>query len=248
VSSGRTEALLPGFSLGAGGIHQFYDVSPDGRHVVLHALDREGRQRLWVAPVNRRSPPTPIPNVEGDSPLFSPTGEIYFRGRDGSYGYAYRVRQDGSGLTKVIEYPIIATNGISQDGKWLIAYARYTRPGQEPEGATMAFPIDGGPGIRIFGPSSLTPLNWSRDGRFLFLSTGSTSYGGLAGKTYIVPLPAGKMWPELPLHVFDKDADIEKLPGVRTIDASDARPGASAEAYAFSRERIQRNLYRIPLP
>jgi hypothetical protein len=28
----------------------------------------------------------------------------------------------------------------------------------------------------------------------------------------------------------------------------DASPGLSADVYAFSRERIQRNLYRIPLP
>jgi Tol biopolymer transport system component len=247
VSSGRTQALLPGFLLGSGG-HQIYDVSPDGRQVVVYALDREGKERLWLAPVNRRSPPTPIPNVEGDSPLFAPSGEIYFRAREGSYGYAFRVRPDGSGLTKAIEYPVITTNGISHDGKWLVVYARYTRPSQEPEGATMAFPLAGGPGIRVFGPGSLTPLKWSRDGRALFMSTASQSYGGTVGKTYVVPLAAGAMWPELPQHGFAADSDITKLPGVRTIDETDATPGPSGDVYAFSRERIQRNLYRIPLP
>jgi serine/threonine protein kinase len=248
VASGHTEALLPGFPLGAGGIHQLYDVSPDGRQVVVHALDGEGKQRLWLAPINRRSPPKPIPNIEGDSPLFAPTGEIYFRGREGSYGYAYRVRQDGSELTKVFEYPVITTNGMSHDGKWLIAYARYTRPGQEPEGATMAFPLEGGPGIRVLGPSSLTPLKWSRDGRLLFLCTESSSYSGVTGKTYVFSLAAGRTWPELPPHGFAEDSEIAKLPGVRTIDAPDATPGPSGDVYAFSRERIQRNLYRIPLP
>jgi serine/threonine protein kinase len=248
VSTGRTEALLPGIPLGAGGIHQVYDLSRDGRQLVFHARDQDGKQRLWLAPVNRRSPPRFIPNVEGDSPLFAPSGEIYFRRPEGSYGYAYRVRPDGSGLTRVNEYPVISTNGMSQDGKWLVVYARYTRPGLEPEGATMAFPIDGGPGFRIFGPSSLTPLNWSHDGRLLFWSTSATSYGGGAGKTYVVPLPAGRMWPEIPPHGFAVAADIEKLPGVRVIDAPDATPGLSGEVYAFSRERIQRNLYSIPLP
>jgi Tol biopolymer transport system component len=248
VSSGRSEALLPGFSLGAGGVSQLYNISPDGRQVVVYAPDREGKSRIWLAPVNRRSPPQFIPNVEGDSPLFAPTGEIYFRAREGSYGYAYRVRPDGSGLTKVVDYPVIATNGISQDGKWLIVYARYTRPGQEPEGATMAFPLEGGPGIRIFGPSSTMPLTWSRDGRLLFIANVTTSYGGVSGNTYVVPLAAGKMWPELPQHGFAQNEDIAKLPGVRTIDAPDAKPGPSEDVYAFSRERIQRNLYRIPLP
>jgi Tol biopolymer transport system component len=247
LSTGRTEALLPGFPLGAGGITRLYDVSPDGRHVVVHAPDRDGRPRLWLAPVNRRTAPQFIPNIEGDSPVFAPSGEIYFRRPEGSYGYAYRVRPDGGGLTRVNEYPVISTGGISRDGKWLIVYARYTRPGREPEGATMAFPLDGGPGIRLFGPSSLSPLHWSHDGRLLFWSAASSSYGG-AGKTYVAPLPAGKMWPDLPPHGIDAEADIEKLPGVLTIDAPDATPGPAADTYAFSRERIQRNLYSIPLP
>ena len=68
----------------------------------------------------------------------------------------------------------------------------------------------------------------------------------MEGKTYVVPLEAGKTWPELPQHGFD--SDIGKLPNVHTLDVSDAVPGPSAEVYAFSRERIQRNLYRIPLP
>jgi eukaryotic-like serine/threonine-protein kinase len=248
VASGRTQAVLPGFRLGAGGVHQLYDISPDGRQVIVHSVDDAGKERLWLAPVNRRSPPTQIPNVEGDSPVFAPTGEIYFRGREGSYGYAYRVRPDGSGLTKAFDYPVITTNGISQDGNWLVVYARYTRPGQEPEGATMAFPLAGGPGIRIIGPSSLIPLKWSRDGRWLFVSTATSSYGGMDGKTYVIPLAAGKMWPELPQHGFAVDSDIGKIPNVRTLDVADAVPGPSAEVYAFSRERIQRNLYRIPLP
>ena len=248
VSSGRTQAVLPGFRLGAGGVHQLYDVSPDGRQVVVHAVDDAGKERLWLAPINHRSPPAPIPNVEGDSPVFAPTGEIYFRGREGSYGYAYRVRPDGSGLTKAFDYPVIATNGISLDGKWLVVYARYARPGQEPEGATMAFPLAGGPGIRVFGPGSLTPLKWSRDGRWLFLSIESSFYSGMAGKTYIVPLAAGRMWPELPPHGFAVDSDVSKLPNVRTLDVPDAVPGPSDEVYAYPRERTQRNLYRIPLP
>jgi hypothetical protein len=186
--------------------------------------------------------------VEGDGPVFAPNGEVYFRGREGSYGYAYRVQQDGSGLAKAIEYPVIATESISPDGKWLVVYARYTPPGAEPVGATMAFPLAGGPGIRIFGPSGQTPVKWSRDGRLLFLSTSSTSYGGMVGRTYVVPLPPGKSWPELPPHGYAVESEIAKLPRVRTIDAPDATPGPSADVFAFSRERIQRNLYRIPLP
>jgi hypothetical protein len=120
---------------------------------------------------------------------------------------------------------VISTDGISQDGKWLIAYARYTRPGQEPEAATMAFPLTGRPGIRVFGPGGLVPLMWYPDLLLLFFSTESF-YGGVAGKTYVIPLAAGRLWPELPLHGFAEDVDIAKLPGVRTNRRArrDARP------------------------
>jgi hypothetical protein len=60
-----------------------------------------GKRGLWIAAVDRRSPPQPhLPNVEADGPLFGPSGDIFFRGREGSYGFTYRVREDGSGLRK----------------------------------------------------------------------------------------------------------------------------------------------------
>jgi serine/threonine protein kinase/Tol biopolymer transport system component len=248
VESGRTEPLLPGLQLGGGGISRLYDVSPDGREVVVHAFDAEGKSRLWLAPVNRRSAPRPIPNVEGDGPIFSPGGEIFFRAREGNYGYAYRVQPDGTGLRKMLDYPVIRTDHVSPDGKSLIVYGRYTRPGEEPVAATMALSLDGGAPVRLFDPSGPDPVKWTRDQHVLFMSIARNSYSGGTGQTYVVPLVAGAMWPALPPHGFAADTDIAKLPGARSIDAPDATPGPSADVYAFSRERVQRNLYRIPLP
>ena len=248
VATGRTEPVLPGFSLGNNGIARLYDLSPDGRQLVVHALDSAGKSRLWLVPVNRRTPPRPIPNVEGDGPLFSPAGGIYFRAREGGYGYAYRVQPDGSGLTKVIDYPVITTQAVSPDGKWLIVYARYTRPGEEPVAATMALPVGGGAGVRLFGPSGINPVKWSRDRRQLFVTISQGSYAGQIGQSFVVPLTAGAMLPDLAPDGYATDLDIAKVPGVRTIDEPDVAPGPSSDVYAFSRERVQRNLYRIPLP
>jgi hypothetical protein len=39
-----------------------------------------------------------------------------------------------------------------------------------------------------------------------------------------------------------------KLPGVRVIASTDVAPGRTADTYAFTRESVQRNLYRIPVP
>jgi hypothetical protein len=56
------------------------------------------------------------------------------------------------------------------------------------------------------------------------------------------------MWPDLPPHGYAADTDISKIPGTRSIDEPDVTPGPSADVYAFSRELVQRNLYRVPLP
>ena len=56
-----------------------FDIAPDGRQLVFFSPDREGKPRLWLAPLDRRSPPRQIPDVEGEGPLFGPNGEIFFR-------------------------------------------------------------------------------------------------------------------------------------------------------------------------
>jgi hypothetical protein len=52
------------------------------------------------------------------------------------------------------------------------------------------------------------------------------------------PLPSG----------FKSEAEIAKLPGLRIISSAGVTPGPSPEVYAFTRETVQRNLYRIPVP
>ena len=246
LGSGRTEALLPGFAI-LDNQAEPYDVSPDGRQVALQALDSQGTPRIWLAAVNRRSSPRPIPNVEGDGPVFAPDGDILFWAKEGTYGFAYRVKPDGTGLRKAIEHPVIHTRAVSPDGQWLVAYARYAAPEAEAVGAAMALPLGGGAGIRLFGPSA-SPAKWSFDGRALFMSLSSSSYSGQVGRTYVVSLPHGQAWPAIPSGGFRDGAEIAQLPGVRVVEAPDAVPGPTADVYAYSRGTAQRNLYRIPLP
>jgi len=211
--------------------------------LIPKALDREGKQRLWLAPIDRRSPPKQIPNVEGDGPLYGPGGEIFFRAREGAYGFAYRIREDGTGRRKAHEHPVISTSGVSPDGQWLVVYSR---PSKEKTGATLALPLGGGSPVRILGRSAQA-VRWSPDGKLLFLPLGNSSYSGKAGNTYVIPVPPHRALPEIPAEGFLSGAEIAKLPGVRIIDSPDVTPGPTNEVYAFSRETAQRNLYRIPL-
>jgi len=235
MNSGLNEILLPGFLLAVRLLTATYDISPDGRQVVMQAVDRDGKNRLWLAPLDRRSPPRQIPNVEGDGPLFAPGGEILFRGREGTYGFAYRVRADGTGLRKASEHPVIETEGISPDGKWLVVYAR---PNEEAAGGTLALPLDGGSPVQIYGTS--LHAKWSFDGGVLFLM--------MHNATYVLPLPPGRMLPVIPTGGFKSEQEIANLPRARVLDTADVAPGPTSDIYAFARETVQRNLYRIPVP
>jgi len=238
MDSGLTERLLPGFLIigGASTVEYGYDLSPDDREVVVQAADREGKSRLWLAPLDRRAPPRQISNVEGDRPLFISNDEILVRVREGTYGFAYRLHTDGTGLRKANGHPVIGSRGISPDGKWMIAYARFK---VQEAGGTVALPLDGGAPVPFYG-TGLYP-KWSPDGKFLFLAMED-------GNTYVLPLPPGRMLPTLPEGGFKSAAEIAALPGVRIIKSPSVVPGPGPEIYAFTRESVQRNLYRIPVP
>ena len=213
----------------------------DGREVVALVLDHGGKRGLWVAPLDRRSPPRQIPTVEGLFPVFGQGGEIFFRRIEGTSFFVYRVREDGSGLQRVTEQPGAWPMGISRDGQWLVAAG---------EGFSLtAFPLRGGSPVPILRANvvlSNPMLRWSPDGRLLVISLPTASLL-TGGRTYAIPLLPGRAFPQIPAGGFRSEAEIAKLPGARRIDAYDVAPGPRPEVYALGRETVQRNLYRIPL-
>ncbi len=244
LDTGHNEPLLPGVAI-SGPPGRAYEISPDGRHVVAAVKDREGKPRLWLAALDRQSPPRQIPNVEGDAPLFGKDGEIFFRTIEGAWANAYRVHEDGTGLRRLSEQAIVLPAGISQDGQWVVA--RSLMEGRE---AVVALPVGEGLPVRVIFAHGLSyHLAWSPDGRLIFVSapTGPTA-SHVVGKTYVVPLPPGEMFPPIPAGGFQSAADLAGLPGMRIIDTFDVSPGPTPEVYAFSRASVQRNLYRIPIP
>jgi hypothetical protein len=69
----------------------------------------------------------------------------------------------------------------------------------------------------------------------------------VSGRTYVVPVPRGQPLPKAPPGGFASVADIAALAGASLMDVEDPAPGPTPDIYAFSRESVQRNLYRIPL-
>jgi eukaryotic-like serine/threonine-protein kinase len=226
LDTGRSEPLFPGVTLS--GIPA-YGLSPDGSQLVLAVIDSARKPHLWLAPLDRRSPPKPIPNADGDEPLFGSKGDIFFRKVDGSSNFLYSIRPDGSGLHKAVNDPMLDAAGLSPGQQWVV----FSSPREMGLGYTVASPVAGGAPVRV--PDAF--CYWSADGKSVFLVDAN------AALTYAVPLPSGQAL------VRNLIADeISKLPGVRTIPSGDVAPGPTIDTYAFTKTTVQRNLYRIPIP
>ncbi len=238
LASDTNKPLLPSFAVTG------YNISRDGRRVVFSANDPDGKSRIWLAPTDRSGAPQQVPNIEGDMPFFGPPGELLVHSIEGSSTFAFRIREDGTGKQKLTDTEISQIQGVSPDGQFVIAWGRVT--GQH-NVTTKAFPISGGPPIPIL--DGICYVRWQWDQKFLYLSVSTGMNTALAsGHTYVIPLAPGKLLPKLPPGGFHSEAEIAALPGVRVMDVADVAPGSSPETYAFSRQTVQRNLYRIPLP
>ena len=239
LRSGRSEPLVRGFRA----IN--YDISRDGRQVVMEAPDSAGRSRLWLASLDRSAPLRQVPNVEGGHPHFGSQGEILFRYRerastaDGSLNFVYRVLPDGTGLEKAVQQPVNQFNfpsPISPDGRWVYAWGPL--PGDGPA-AGQVYSLDGKPPISLGATGQVT---WVAGGALLMAASATTP------QAFFVPLAPGQILPRIPAGGFHSDEEIARLPGVRRIEGRLVALGPTPDVYAFYRGTTQRNLYRIPVP
>jgi len=247
LTSGRREVLLPGIAIQANPLPA-YDISPVGRQIVATGIDNRGKPRLWVLDTDRSSPPRQIPGIEGDLPFFGAHGEIFFHFHASGLASAFvsRIGIDGTGLRKITDESITLLKGISPDRRWLLGL-RF----RGDESDVVAFPVDGGIPIPVLLPGAApgdSPVEWAHDGRLMFIGLQSSDGSVPNGHTYVVPLRSGQVFPPMPAGGFRSEEQIAKLPGARSIESVDVSPGPTPETYAFTRQTVQRNLYRIPLP
>jgi hypothetical protein len=142
----------------------------------------------------------------------------------------------------VSERVVADLNGVSPDGNWLVV--RAVGDGQ---GMVTAISLRDDRFLPIFEFQE-TRSSWTEDKILISFPASSGSSYALAGKTYVIPLAKGEAFPPIPPGGFRSEAEIAKLPGVTVIDAYDATAGPIPSVYASSRQSVQRNLYRIPLP
>jgi Tol biopolymer transport system component len=195
---------------------------------------------VWISELDRRFSPRHL--ASGDQPSVAPNGDIFFRKFEKDRSFLYRMHPDGSGQQRVMDSPVIDLESLSPDGKWLAVEVPVS--GHIFGWSVIAYPLAAGAPVTLCYHCH---LKWSPDGKSLYFWF--HAWGGAEmpnAKTYIIPLHAGS-----PVPVFrsplESEDQVRALPGVQALVPAGVNPGPGGR-FAFSRESVQRNLYRIPLP
>ncbi len=238
LSSGKMDRVVPGYSMQSNSIEQLnnYSLSQDGKEVAFAMTDQNGRSNLWIAPTNHRSSPRHISSeaVE-DSPLFLPDGDLVFRAVEGGSNYLYRMKADGTARRKISPDRILGISGVSPDGRWVVGAS--PSPDEEHPVAMRAFAVDGSAPQLLC--DVLCVIKWDSSGKFVYLN-----FPDLHEETYVLPVVPDVGLPRVPLAgIATKDylANAKTIPWV--VDSA-----LDPSIYAYTRENVRRNLYRIPLP
>ncbi len=247
LATGAEERLLPGF------VVSHYALSLDGKQVLFAPAEGEPGSGLWLANLDRRSPPRQITSAGEYRGFFGAPGEIVFQSNTEAR-HLFRMNEDGSGRQQISPDPILMILSVSHDGRWLIAS---TPVGHGEQTSLMKmYPVHGEtPPIVLcdicvagFGPARIgsPPMSWGWDGDFLYLSL--KYFGMHSRKTVAIPLKSSKPYYNLTNGKLRSEHDFAQIPGTRLIDELDVFPGPDPSFYAFSRKTAQTNLYRIELP
>ena len=224
LASGKTDSVLAGLSI------TDFDISSDEKEVAFTTTDSSGASQVWLAPLDRRTPPREIARG-GDYVSFGPDGELIFRSLAESNALV-RIRKDGTGRKRITTTAFLDKVGVSPDGEWVTA-----RPASA-GASTIAVSVRSG-AARTICVLRCYPT-WSPDGRFLYVGY------PLDKKTLAIPVPFGQLLPDLPAAGIDA-VSVVGLPGAWIIEQGAISPGPGQSTYVFTRTDLQRNLFLIPL-
>ena len=232
LTSGAIDRILEDFPI------VDFDVSSDGRVIAFTTITTSGEHQIWSAPLDRTSPPRQIV-ANADRAIFRTGRELLFRSLAEKRNYLERVVSDGSNRQRVTDRHIIELASVSPDGQWAIINGPLDAAGTRP--VTAAQPIDGGaPRVLCHGPCF---VRWSPGGQYLYIEPSALA----AGKTILLPLSPGQIWPELPKEPTSDGSEWEKLPGARTIPYGNVSLGPDPSVYVFRKYSELTNLFRVPL-
>jgi serine/threonine protein kinase/Tol biopolymer transport system component len=233
VASGQADAAFPGLNITR------FSLARDGRRITFTTADSDG-PHLWIAALDRQSPPRRLPATTPESPRFA--GDyIYYVGREltpqgAQNGVVRRIRLDGSGDERI----------------WTRGFFRVSI---SPSGRHLALTLNNPIRVEIadWQTGTVTPICagcsgwWSDDGAWFNLAQQAGS-GDQLGHC-LLPTRGNTEVPDVPPGGFASIADASRAKGARVINqGGDVGLSATPDRYAFVRETVHRNLFRIRLP
>ena len=234
LATGKSDTLMSGQSV------TVYEISRDEKEVAFTTTNADGLSQIWLAPLDRRTPPRLI--VEsGDQVSFGAPGELIFRSLAKGNALA-RIKTDGTGFERVPTVSVLDKRDVSPDGEWVIIQAPPT--GDRPVVEVLAVPMRGGVPRRVCDTCT---AGWSQDGKFFYVSGDVNTSTSSARRTFAIPVPAGQALPDLSVGGITDLKQAAALPGARRIEEGLISPGSDPSTYVFTRTNSQRNLFRIPL-
>jgi Tol biopolymer transport system component/DNA-binding winged helix-turn-helix (wHTH) protein len=235
LDSGKSEPVLRQLSM------VDYDLSSDGRELLFSTQPPGKSSQLWLAALDRSSPPKLIASTGEGWPRFGPNGQVLFQWSQEKANYLYRMKKDGSDRSRVVPYAVGNIEGTSPDGRWIVVG---TSSGVCGNGSLMALSTDGKAARCICQEPCMA--TWAPDGRFLYIGVEPRSRTS-PGKTVAIPVPHGEVLPRLPVSGIRTLNDAASLPGARLIEGWDISPGPDPSVFAFTKTTMHRNLFQIPL-
>lgn len=232
LASGKADRILPGTSV------IDYAISTD-ENEVAYTTQVGGESQIWLAFLDRHAPPRLVAR-NADEVFFGNREELFFRSLENQQNFLARIKTDGTGRAHVSEAPITSNFGASPGGEWVAA-------GGAASGDALA-------AVKAFSTTSSEvrtictygcPLAWSQDGKTLYLATDTSE--STAGTTLAIPLPPGKVLPDLPVSGISSRADRLNVQGIQVLNHGNLRPGPDPSTYVFTKHDFQGNLFRIPL-
>src|SRR5439155_13435317 len=136
LASPSNVPLLPGL------VMTTFDLSPDGQRLVYAAIGPDGKSRIWLAPVDGRSPPRALPPPEAKGPVFGGENEVYYRAPEGEQWYIFEIKLDSGQVRKFTSEPAMNSPIVSPDGQWIVSWTSAGTAGTS--GIVKAYAKDSG--------------------------------------------------------------------------------------------------------
>jgi serine/threonine protein kinase/Tol biopolymer transport system component len=247
LATGEKQRALPGHVMAN------YSISADEQRVVFTSSGSSNGDGVWIADLDRRTPPRQLTRDGAFRAFFGAPGEIVYMSQ-GDERHLYRINEDGTRQEMIVPDPVTQLITVSPDGRWAVTLVTRTTSG----GGTIVrfIPLRGGTAMDVcneecgvgFGPNRLqAPMfNWSPDGKWLYV--GLQYFGLRTARTVVLPyrsgVPLATLWPK----GMKSEDDVMANPGARVLNDGNALPATDPSAHLSWRRTTQSNLYRVALP